>query len=95
MYYINLLIFIFQRCYFLSQVLEQERHELRLLLEQIQRECDTKIFESNEDKSELRRQANDLRREQRLQDEQHTQTIRELTELNHKLSQDLEIVRIL
>ncbi|CAF5091780.1 unnamed protein product, partial [Rotaria sp. Silwood1] len=66
-------------------VLEQERHELRLLLEQVQSECDTKIIDSNEDKCELRRQLNDLRREQRIHDEQQTQTIQELTEINLKL----------
>ncbi|CAF0747785.1 unnamed protein product [Rotaria sp. Silwood1] len=72
-------------------VLEQERHELRLLLEQVQSECDTKIIDSNEDKCELRRQLNDLRREQRIHDEQQTQTIQELTEINLKLTQDLQI----
>ncbi|CAF4724029.1 unnamed protein product [Rotaria socialis] len=58
-------------------LLEQERHELRLLLEQVQSECDTKVVETNEDKCELRRQLNDLRREQRMHDEQQTQAIRE------------------
>ncbi|CAF5194568.1 unnamed protein product, partial [Rotaria magnacalcarata] len=72
-------------------VLEQERHELRLLLEQVQSECDTKVIETNEDKFELRRQLNDLRREQRMHDEQQTQAIRELTEINHKLSQDFQV----
>ncbi|CAF4963134.1 unnamed protein product, partial [Rotaria socialis] len=59
------------------QLLEQERHELRLLLEQVQSECDTKVVETNEDKCELRRQLNDLCREQRMHDEQQTQAIRE------------------
>ncbi|CAF3424922.1 unnamed protein product [Rotaria socialis] len=72
-------------------LLEQERHELRLLLEQVQSECDTKVVETNEDKCELRRQLNDLRREQRMHDEQQTQAIRELTEINHKLSQDFQV----
>ncbi|CAF0984560.1 unnamed protein product [Rotaria sordida] len=74
-------------------VLEQERYELRLLLEQVQSECDTKIIESNEDKCELRRQLNDLRREQRIHDEQQTQTVQELAEINLKLTQDLQIGR--
>ncbi|CAF2853263.1 unnamed protein product [Rotaria sp. Silwood2] len=74
-------------------VLEQERHELRLLIEQVQSECDTKIIETNEDKCELRRQLSDLRREQRIHGEQQTQTIQELTEINHKLTQDLQISR--
>ncbi|CAF5010738.1 unnamed protein product, partial [Rotaria socialis] len=56
--------------------------------------CDTKVVETNEDKCELRRQLNDLRREQRMHDEQQTQAIRELTEINHKLSQDFQVVRI-
>ncbi len=76
------------------QTLEQERYELRLLLERIQSECETKIIESNEDKLEIRRQLDDLRREQRIHDEQQTQTIQELTEINLKLSQDLHIVSV-
>ncbi|CAF0763765.1 unnamed protein product [Adineta steineri] len=74
-------------------VLEQERHELRLLVEQVQSECETKIIELNEDKCEMRRQLDDLRREQRVHDEQQTQIIQELTEINYKLTQDLQISR--
>ena len=67
---------------------------MRLFLEQIQSECETKITESNEDKAEIRRQLDDLRREQRIRDEQQTQIIQELNEINHKLSQDLQIVSV-
>ena len=73
--------------------LEQERHELRLLVEQIQSECETKMLESNEDKNDVRRQLDDLRREQRLHDGQQTQLLQELTEANFKLSKDLQLVR--
>ena len=75
-----------------SQVLEQERHELRLLLEQVHSECETKIIESNEDKHLLIRQLDDQRREQRSHDERQTHIIQELTEMNFKLSKDLQLV---
>lgn len=73
--------------------LEQERHELRLFIERIQSECETKISECNEDKYELVRQLDGVRREQRSHDEQRTQTIQDLTENNFKLAQDLQISR--
>ena len=66
---------------------------MRLLVEQVQSECETKIIESNEDKYELCRQLDDFRREQRLHDEQQTHTIQEITEINYKLSQELQTVR--
>jgi len=70
--------------------LEQERHELRLLLEQVQSECESKTIDYNEDKYQLLRQLDDLRREQRLHDVQQIQIIQELTENNVKLSADLQ-----
>jgi phage-related minor tail protein len=67
---------------------------LRLLLEQVQSECETKIIESNEDKCELRRQVDNLRHEQRIHDEHQTHTIQEFAEISHKLTQDLQIVSL-
>jgi hypothetical protein len=79
---------------FILKTLEQERYKLRLLLEQVQTECETKIVESTEDKYELVRQLNNLQREQRAHAEQNTQIIKELTETNFKLSKDWQLVRI-
>ena len=73
--------------------MEQERHELRLFLEQIQAEWEMKMFESNEDKVMLHRQLDELRREHRMELERHSQIIQELSESNLKLSQDLQLVR--
>lgn len=42
----------------------------------------------------MRRQLDDLRREQRIHGEHQTQTVQELTDINHKLSQDLQIVSV-
>ena len=50
------------------------------------------MIEFNEDKRDIHRQVDDLRREQRLHDVRQTQTIQELTEMNLKLAQDLQIV---
>lgn len=73
--------------------MEQERHELRLLLEQVQSECESKTIEYNEDKYQFLRQLDELRREQRHHDLQQTQLIQDLTETNVKLSKDLQEVK--
>lgn len=74
------------------KTLEQERHELRLLLEQVQAEWETKTYEMNEDKTFLRRQFEEFRREQRINDEKQCSVIQEITENNLKLCQDLQKV---
>lgn len=60
----------------------------------MQSECETKIIEYNEDKREMHRHVENLRREQRLHDVQQTQSIQELTDINLKLSQDLQLVSV-
>lgn len=51
-------------------------------------------MELNEDKCELNRHLNDLRREQRIHDEQRTKTIQELSEINLKAMQDVQTVSV-
>ena len=65
---------------------------MRLLLEQVQSECESKTIEFNEDKYQFLRQLDELRREQRLHDAEQTQILQELTETNQKLSADLQQV---
>lgn len=58
----------------------------------MQSEYETKLTEFNEDKRDMHRQFEEIRREQRLHDTQQTQTIQEFTDINLKLSQDFQIV---
>lgn len=58
----------------------------------MQSEYESKLMEFNEDKRDIHRQLEEFRREQRIHDTQHIQTIQEFTDINLKLSQDLQIV---
>lgn len=58
----------------------------------MQSEYETKLIEFNEDKREIHRQLEEFRREQRILDARQSQTIQELTDINHKLTYDLQLV---
>ena len=60
----------------------------------MQSEYESKLMEFNEDKRDMHRQFEEVRREQRLHDTQQIQTIQELTDINLKLSQDFQLVCI-
>ena len=58
----------------------------------MQSEYETKLIEFNEDKREIHRQLEEFRREQRILDARQSQTNQELTDINHKLTYDLQLV---
>ena len=92
---INFLPFLhnFFLSFFSGQELEQERHALRLRLESLEAEYENTVKELQDDVSQLRQELHEQQQQLTAGDKDKVNMIRELTQQNERLTDQVQKVR--